>query len=171
MGQERRLCLAVIPPEGILSVNDALNHSANISLAGDYTNSTFSLFSDGHGGTFVIDPPVSPSVLDGHVGGQTLTAGAGPTTLIGGPHDILIAGAGTDTFVFGPNFGSNSVVGFTAGKDAIQFDHTAFTDFAAVLAHATEAGSDLVIAADAANMVTLKNIDLAGLQKNDIHIV
>jgi Tryptophan-rich Synechocystis species C-terminal domain len=42
-------------------------------------------------------------VMDGHLGGQTLIAGAGPTTLIGGPSDILNAGAGADTFVF-PEF-------------------------------------------------------------------
>src|SRR5258706_7678899 len=34
------------------------------------------------------------SVLDGHLGGQTLTSsGVGPTALIGGPNDILNAGA------------------------------------------------------------------------------
>ena len=39
-------------------------------------------------------------VLNGSSGGQTLTAGSSPTTLIGGPNDILNGGAGADTFVF-----------------------------------------------------------------------
>src|SRR5665213_1074362 len=41
---------------GILTVSDAQNHTAHITLAGDYTSSTFSLSSDGSGGTIVIDP-------------------------------------------------------------------------------------------------------------------
>lgn len=42
---------------GTLTVVDAQNHTANISLVGDYTRSTFNLSSDGMGGTLVIDPP------------------------------------------------------------------------------------------------------------------
>ncbi|MBR0903924.1 Ig-like domain-containing protein [Bradyrhizobium liaoningense] len=42
---------------GVLTVVDAQNHTARISLVGDYTNSTFNLSSDGSGGTLVIDPP------------------------------------------------------------------------------------------------------------------
>ena len=53
---------------GVLTVTDAQNHTANISLAGNYTNSTFTLSSDGHGGTTVIDPPVTPFALGVDVG-------------------------------------------------------------------------------------------------------
>jgi hypothetical protein len=42
---------------GVLTVSDAQNHSAHITLVGDYTHSTFNLSSDGSGGTMVIDPP------------------------------------------------------------------------------------------------------------------
>lgn len=42
---------------GVLTVVDAQNHTAHISLVGDYTKSTFNLSSDGTGGTLVIDPP------------------------------------------------------------------------------------------------------------------
>ena len=41
---------------GIFTVSDAQNHTAHIALAGDYTHSTFTLSSDGKGGTTVIDP-------------------------------------------------------------------------------------------------------------------
>jgi hypothetical protein len=44
---------------GVLTVSDAQNHVAHIALSGNYTGSTFSLSSDGHGGTIVIDPVVS----------------------------------------------------------------------------------------------------------------
>jgi hypothetical protein len=40
-----------------LTISDAQNHTANIALTGNYTNSTFTLSSDGHGGTLAIDPP------------------------------------------------------------------------------------------------------------------
>jgi 20S proteasome alpha/beta subunit len=53
---------------GVLTVTDAQNHTANISLAGNYTNSTFTLSSDGHGGTTVVDPPVTPFALGVDVG-------------------------------------------------------------------------------------------------------
>jgi hypothetical protein len=42
---------------GILTISDALHHTAHLSLVGDYTQSTFSLSSDGRGGTIVVDPP------------------------------------------------------------------------------------------------------------------
>ncbi|WBL80344.1 Ig-like domain-containing protein [Bradyrhizobium xenonodulans] len=42
---------------GVLSVSDAQNHVAHLTLVGDYTHSTFNLSSDANGGTLVIDPP------------------------------------------------------------------------------------------------------------------
>ena len=65
-------------------------------------------------------------VLNGSTGGQTLNASASPTTLIGGPNDILNGGAGADTFVFPASFGSNTVNNFTPGTDALQFSQSMF---------------------------------------------
>jgi hypothetical protein len=45
---------------GVLTISDAQNHSAHITLVGDYTHSTFNLSDDGNGGTMVIDPPDGP---------------------------------------------------------------------------------------------------------------
>ena len=42
---------------GVLTIKDAQNDTAKITLEGNYTNSTFTLSSDGHGGTIAIDPP------------------------------------------------------------------------------------------------------------------
>jgi VCBS repeat-containing protein len=50
---------------GMLTVSDAQHHTANIQLAGNYTGSTFSLSSDGSGGTIVIDPPVKQDLASG----------------------------------------------------------------------------------------------------------
>src|SRR5258707_705699 len=112
------------------------------------------------------------SVLDGHLGGQTLTSsGAGQTALIGGPNDILNAGAGPDTFVFRSNFGSNTVNGFAAGTDSIQFDHAVFADMGAVQSHMQQFGSDVVIAEDAQNLVTLHNVLLSNLHASDFQFI
>jgi Tryptophan-rich Synechocystis species C-terminal domain/Bacterial Ig-like domain len=43
---------------GVLTVVDAQDHTAHLSLVGDYTHSTFNLSNDGSGGTLVIDPPM-----------------------------------------------------------------------------------------------------------------
>ena len=53
------------PVDGVLTVSDAENHTAHITLAGDYTSSTFTLSSDGNGGTTVIDPVVTQDTADG----------------------------------------------------------------------------------------------------------
>jgi hypothetical protein len=45
---------------GTLTVTDG-SHSANIALLGNYLASSFVASSDGHGGTNVIDPPLSAS--------------------------------------------------------------------------------------------------------------
>jgi hypothetical protein len=49
---------------GVLTVSDAQNHVAHIALSGDYIGSTFSLSSDGNGGTVVVDPVV-PDLASG----------------------------------------------------------------------------------------------------------
>jgi hypothetical protein len=46
---------------GTLTITDAQDHTTNISLVGNYSDSAFSLSSDGNGGTIVIDPPVADS--------------------------------------------------------------------------------------------------------------
>jgi hypothetical protein len=110
-------------------------------------------------------------VLNGSSGGQTLTAGSSPTTLIGGPGDILNAGTGADTFVFKTNFGSNAVSNFTPGTDVLQFSQSMFASAAAALGDAQQVGSDVVITYDAQDVVTLHNTQLANLHASDFHIV
>ena len=148
------------------------NYITNLVGAVSGTSSALELFepvfhqdlnSDG-----LIGPPAT--VLDGHLGAQTLTAGGG-TTLIGGPNDILNAGAGADTFVFPPDFGLNTINGFAAGTDVIQFDHTIFADVADVQSHMQQIGSDVVIAYDPQNVVTLHDVLLANLHVSDFLIV
>jgi len=51
----------------MLTVSDAQHHTANIELAGNYTGSTFSLSSDGSGGTIVIEPAAKQALASGTV--------------------------------------------------------------------------------------------------------
>jgi hypothetical protein len=110
-------------------------------------------------------------VLGGSAGGQTLTAGSTPTTLIGGPNDILNSGGGGDTFVFKTNFGANTVNNFTPGADVIQFSQSMVASAAAALSDAQQVGSDVVITLDPQDAVTLHNMQLANLHASDFHIV
>jgi Ca2+-binding RTX toxin-like protein len=110
-------------------------------------------------------------VLNGSSGGQTLTAGGSPTTLIGGPNDILIGGAGADTFVFAPNFGADTVNNFKPGTDALQFSQSMFADAAAALSNAHQVGSDVAITDSSLDVVTLHSIQLANLHASDFHII
>ena len=116
-----------------------------------------------------ISPPVT--VLDGHLGNQTLTAAGGPTVLVGGPRDTLNGGAGADMFVFPQNFGADTVKNFTPGTDALVFSQAMFANVAAVLADAHQVGSDVVIAHDPQNVVTLQNVQLTNLHASDFHLV
>jgi Ca2+-binding RTX toxin-like protein len=119
------------------------------------------------------DGQISPAatVLDGHLGHQTLTATGGSTVLIGGPSDTLNGGAGADTFVFPQSFGAETVKNFTPGTDALQFSQAMFANVAAVLSDAHQVGSNVVITHDPQNVVTLQNLQISNLHASDIHIV
>jgi len=111
------------PTGGVLTVSDAQGHTANIALAGDYTDSTFALSSDGSGGTTVIDPPKqalagsTATFIDEDSAGAQMTAvstgaqiiglgGSGNVVTVvpidGAGNTTLTGGAGADTFVFAP---------------------------------------------------------------------
>jgi hypothetical protein len=111
----------------------------------------------------ITDAFFSPDGVGRPPGRSDAHAGGGPTTLIGGPNDTLNAGARADTFVFQPDFGTNTINGFTAGMDAIQFDHVTFADTGAVQNHMQQVVSDVVIALDPQNVVTLHDVLIANL--------
>ena len=65
----------------------------------------------------------------------------------------------------------NTINGFAAGTDVIQFDHTIFADVADVQSHMQQIGSDVVIEYDPQNVVTLHDVLLANLHVSDFLIV
>jgi Ca2+-binding RTX toxin-like protein len=71
-------------------------------------------------------------------------------------------------------FGKDTITDFAAtgaGHDVLQFDHTVFASGAAALAHAAQVGSNVVIAYDAADTITLVGVSLHQLSANDFHII
>ncbi len=102
-----------------MTIIDAQGHTANISLAGNYTDFTFSLFSDGNGGTIATDPPDANSVSGALSFSETsptdtYTVSASPEG--GGAHYLgdftvgaMIAANGQELVGWQFNFGSSSV--------------------------------------------------------------
>ncbi|RWM91243.1 MAG: calcium-binding protein, partial [Mesorhizobium sp.] len=120
----------------------------------------------------------------GGAGNDTLTGGSSKEALYGfGEVDVLNGGAGndtlsggadSDTFIFQASFGNDTITDFTAGagsEDVIDFTTNVFADFAAVLAAATQVGSDTVITRDAGNVLTLKNFAMSNLHQDDFQFV
>ena len=112
----------------------------------------------------------------GNSTGAAIYGTTGNNTLVGtAGNDLMTGGGGSDTFVFkGLTFGNDVITDFGTGSkshDIIQLSNSAFNSFAAVLAHAAQVGSDVVISYDAADTITLKNQMLSHLTKSDFHIV
>jgi beta-glucanase (GH16 family) len=144
----------------VTSANDGTWSFASSSAVSNtvHTFKAQELDSTGHAGAG------SGSAILGSTGGNTLTSTAG--------NDLFVGNGSHDTFVFAPNFGNDVINDFSAGSrghDVIQFSMSVFDSFASVLAHATQVGQDVVIAADATDSLTLKNVKLAALDKTDFH--
>jgi hypothetical protein len=109
----------------------------------------------------------------GHVGSTHALFGTTGNDVISNTavNEVLFGNGGTDTFVFGGNVGKATVADFQANNDAVQLSHNAFSSFADVLAHAAQVGTDVTIAIDASNSVTLHNTALTQLTSNNFHLV
>ena len=105
----------------------------------------------------------SVHAIFGTTGNETITNTA--------PNEYLFGNGGNDTFVFSGNIGKDTIVDFSASTDVVQLSHNTFADFAAVLAHATQVGSDVAVSIDSSNSITLHNTTLSQLTNNNIHIV
>ena len=123
--------------DGTLAVIDAQNHTAYLWLAGDYTNSTFTLSSDGSGGTTVIDPVVKQDTADGTLSfsdpdptdshSVSVSLHNGSSGYLGSfVADAVNAANGQDTVGWHFNFGSGPVTQtVTQSYDVSVADHHA----------------------------------------------
>jgi hypothetical protein len=103
-------------------------HTDTIKLAGDYTKSTWTLSSDGSGGTMAVDPPPSTAAVQPPPA-QSLSVATAEL----GAH-------GNDLFVFNANFGRDVVSGFGQAHDSMRVDQTVFQTVTETLTNAAQAG-------------------------------
>jgi len=86
---------------------------------------------------------------------------------VSGQDNILSGGQGIDRFVFGNVFGRDIITDFIPGygtHEVIQFNLNTFSDYAAVMANATQVGNNVVIDAGNGNTLTLVGIQRADLK-------
>ncbi|MGY3144566.1 hypothetical protein ACVWYQ_001565 [Bradyrhizobium sp. USDA 3397] len=130
------------------------------------------LNSDGQIGTSSVATSSTATGSNAAIAGSTFIASPGNTTLTSTSGDDTFVGSSqADTFVFGANFGNDVIKGFVArgpAHDTIEFSKSVFDSFASVLSHATQSGTDVVIATGS-DTLTLKNAKLGSLTSNDFH--
>ena len=85
---------------GLLTVTDG-THAASLTFVN--FDETFSLASDGHGGTLITDPPATNS----------------------SNMSVSIGGVGNDTFVFKPGIGPDRIADFNPQVDTLELSHFA----------------------------------------------
>jgi hypothetical protein len=85
--------------------------------------------------------------------------------------EIFTGKGGNDTYVFSGDFGNDTIKDFQASSNVVQLDRHEFGDFAGVMSHASQVGSDVVISVDANNSLSLHNTLLSQLTANNFHLV
>ncbi len=107
---------------------------------------------------------------------ENLIAGSGNNIIAGTVGDnIFTGGAGSDTFVFrAAETGHDTVTDFAAGagsEDDLEFETGIFADMAAVIASASDDGTDTTIAIDDDTSITLQNVLVSQLHQDDFQFV
>jgi Ca2+-binding RTX toxin-like protein len=105
----------------------------------------------------------STQFVFGTTGNDTITSSAA--------NEVLFGNGGHDTFAISGNVGRGTIADFQASNDMVQLSHNVFSNFADVLAHAAQVGSDVTISIDPSNSVTLHNTMLTQLTTNNFHLV
>jgi VCBS repeat-containing protein len=146
-----------------LTVTDTTNqNSLTFNLAGDLSNSTWTVTSDGHGGFDIVDPPAASVTPPAPV--QTV-ASAANQTLVG-------TGAAADNFVFNfTGFGHDTVANFHPVTDTLEFDRSMFATAQAALDATHDDGLGNTVVVEGHDTVTLNGVLKAQLHVTDFHIV
>ncbi|MEJ2018311.1 MAG: calcium-binding protein, partial [Maritimibacter sp.] len=117
----------------------------------------------GRGGADTEQGGIGNDLLRGGGRDDTLHGGAGDDTLRGGKGDDLLYGdTGADKFVFKGDKGHDTIADFENDIDTLKI--VGHGDLAAVLAAASDVGSDVVFDFGGGNMITVNNMTLADLQ-------
>ena len=151
------------------------------SFAGYDLGGTYNLSNDsghfriGTSGNDILAGDNAPNVMHGGAGNDLIFAGGGGDTINGGTgNDLLVGGAGADTFIFSANFGHDTIAGFQAGCDAVQFDAGLFSCVADILAHiANDCQGNAVLTLDADNSVTFHDVtkEILEAHQSGFHLI
>lgn len=114
------------------------------------------------------------SVMAGEGGDDVIKAGPHLSVMIGGAgNDSLYGGAESDLFVYADHFGADDVYKFKLGEDFLDVALIA-QSFDDVIYHQIAGTNDTLImfgGIDAANTITLHNVDASLLSENDFNFV
>ncbi|MDQ2081670.1 glycerophosphodiester phosphodiesterase family protein [Xanthobacteraceae bacterium Astr-EGSB] len=126
---------------------------------------------DGGDGIDNIDAGSGDDIVTAGAGNDVVNGGSGNDAITGGlGNDVLTGGSGHDVFVFAAGFGKDTIKDFAltgSSSDMIEFSTDLFADFSEVMSHATQSGSDVLLAIDADTTLTLANVKLAALATDD----
>ena len=164
--------------------NNTITEGAGSSVSAGNGNDTVTAGADstiilGNGNNTITEGAGS-SVFAGN-GNDTVTAGANSTITLGNGNDTVFAGM-SDMFSFGNGhdtvafsaatpdaLGAQTISGFNAQHDQIDFNPALFANFAAVLHDATQRGANTIITAAPGDSVTLLNVAMTSLTANNVH--
>lgn len=104
--------------------------------------------------------------------GAALVGGSGENIFVGEASNTMTGGAARDTFVFQKGFGNDTITNFQVtgpNHDVIDLSHSGFGCLEQLLEHhaITQQGSNVVIAFDATDSLTLDNVKLSTLLHHD----
>jgi uncharacterized protein YxjI len=120
-------------------------------------------------GDNTIGPPAHGS---GSVVMTTMIASPTPIVQITGSEPTVGLGSGSHTFVFGPDSGNETILGFRPGLDEVDVSHTLFSSTSDLFAHAADnAAGSAVITVSPNESLTIEDVGKAMLHQSDFHLV
>jgi VCBS repeat-containing protein len=147
--------------------------SQSLTLAGDYSNSTWIVTDDGHGGVYIVDPPGTADAAVGPVVAHDPGPAAGNMIVANAPNETLTGTDASDTFVFKfTGFGHDTVADFHPAADTLQFAGAMFANAQGAFNATHDDGQgNTVVSVDAHNTITLTGILKAQLHTADFHVI
>jgi hypothetical protein len=140
-------------------------------LVGDYSNSTWTVTDDHHGGVDIVDPPATTE--GGSIGG-VIMHDPGPVTdvVATGSNQTLTGTGASDNFVFNfSGFGQDAITNFRPDADTLQFSGAMFATAQAALDAAQDDGHGNTVIVVGHDTIVLDGVLKNQLHLSDFHVV